>query len=70
MRCDVIAEYVFLLLPPAPSPNNRLISSLRRGIIKATKELDMTIPLIVRLQGTKEAEAKKSVSPSPFIVPS
>lgn len=39
--------------------------ALFRGIIKATKELEMTIPLIVRLQGTKEAEAKKLVSFSP-----
>ena len=32
---------------------------IAEGIIKATQELNMTIPLIVRLQGTKEAEAKK-----------
>lgn len=32
---------------------------IAEGIIKATKELQLTIPLIVRLQGTKEAEAKK-----------
>ena len=32
-----------------------------RGIIKATKELHLEIPLIVRLQGTKEHEAKKWV---------
>ena len=31
---------------------------IAEGIIKATKELQLTIPLIVRLQGTKEAEAK------------
>lgn len=36
-----------------------LLLHTRRGIIMAAKELDMTIPLIVRLQGTKEAEAKK-----------
>lgn len=35
---------------------------IAEGIIKATKELQLTIPLIVRLQGTKEAEAKKCVS--------
>jgi succinyl-CoA synthetase beta subunit len=29
----------------------------------AAKELEMTIPLIVRLQGTKEVEAKKYVHP-------
>lgn len=28
----------------------------------AAKELEMTIPLIVRLQGTKEKEAKESVA--------
>lgn len=32
---------------------------IAEGIIKATKELNLTVPLIVRLQGTKEAEAKK-----------
>jgi succinyl-CoA synthetase beta subunit len=32
---------------------------IAEGIIKATKELQLSIPLIVRLQGTKEAEAKK-----------
>ncbi|KAM0792851.1 hypothetical protein ACM66B_002615 [Microbotryomycetes sp. NB124-2] len=37
---------------------------IAEGIIKATKELDMTIPLIVRLQGTKEAEAKKLIKES------
>jgi succinyl-CoA synthetase beta subunit len=35
---------------------------IAEGVIKATKELDMTIPLVVRLQGTKEAEAKESVA--------
>jgi succinyl-CoA synthetase beta subunit len=34
---------------------------IAEGIIKATKELDLSIPLVVRLQGTKEAEAKKWV---------
>ena len=34
---------------------------IAEGIIKATKELQLTIPLIVRLQGTKEAEAKEYV---------
>lgn len=34
---------------------------IAEGIIKASKELDMTIPVIVRLQGTKETEAKKYV---------
>jgi hypothetical protein len=35
---------------------------IAEGIIKATKELQLEIPLIVRLQGTKEAEAKKCVA--------
>lgn len=32
---------------------------IAEGIIMAAKELDISIPLIVRLQGTKEVEAKK-----------
>lgn len=35
---------------------------IAEGIIKATKELALEIPLVVRLQGTKEQEAKKYVS--------
>lgn len=31
---------------------------IAEGVIKAAKELDLTLPLIVRLKGTKEAEAK------------
>jgi succinyl-CoA synthetase beta subunit len=31
---------------------------IAEGVIKATKELDLKVPLIVRLQGTKEKEAK------------
>lgn len=38
--------------------------SCHRGIIKATEELKMDIPLIVRLQGTKEQEAKKLIKES------
>ena len=34
---------------------------IAEGVIKATKELEMKIPLIVRLKGTKEAEAKQCV---------
>ncbi|KAL8279883.1 hypothetical protein RQP46_007733 [Phenoliferia psychrophenolica] len=34
---------------------------IAEGIIMAAEELEMTIPIIVRLQGTKEVEAKKSV---------
>merc|ERR1712032_1295609 len=34
------------------------------GIIQATKELDMTVPLVVRLQGTKEKEAKEMIKKS------
>lgn len=37
---------------------------IAEGIINASKELEMTIPLIVRLQGTKEAEAKKMIKES------
>lgn len=35
---------------------------IAEGVIKATKELDLKVPLVVRLQGTKEHEAKQSVS--------
>ncbi|KAI3617198.1 hypothetical protein CBS9595_003107 [Malassezia furfur] len=34
---------------------------IAEGIIQATKELQLTIPLVVRLQGTKEAEAKELI---------
>ncbi|ORX41153.1 hypothetical protein BD324DRAFT_613434 [Kockovaella imperatae] len=37
---------------------------IAEGIIKATKELQLTIPLIVRLQGTKEKEAKQMIKES------
>ncbi|ODN99370.1 succinyl-CoA synthetase beta subunit [Cryptococcus wingfieldii CBS 7118] len=37
---------------------------IAEGIIKATKELELEIPLIVRLQGTKEAEAKNMIKES------
>jgi len=37
---------------------------IAEGIIKATKELHLEIPLIVRLQGTKEHEAKKLIKDS------
>lgn len=37
---------------------------IAEGIINASKELEMTIPLVVRLQGTKEAEAKKMIKES------
>jgi succinyl-CoA synthetase beta subunit len=32
---------------------------IAEGVIKATKELQLDIPLVVRLKGTKEIEAKK-----------
>lgn len=32
---------------------------IAEGVIKATKDLQLTVPLIVRLKGTKEAEAKQ-----------
>lgn len=35
---------------------------IAEGVIKATKELELTLPLIVRLQGTKEEEAKQYAS--------
>ena len=41
---------------------------IAEGVISAAKELQMNIPLIVRLKGTKEAEAKEYVpfrSPHP-----
>ena len=31
---------------------------IAEGVIKATKELQLRVPLIVRLKGTKEPEAK------------
>jgi len=34
---------------------------IAEGVIKATKELNLKIPLVVRLKGTKEQEAKKYV---------
>ena len=34
---------------------------IAEGVIKATKELGLNIPLVVRLKGTKEAEAKQCV---------
>ncbi len=37
---------------------------IAEGIIQATKELQMTVPLIVRLQGTKEKEAKEMIKTS------
>jgi succinyl-CoA synthetase beta subunit len=39
---------------------------IAEGVIKATKELSLTIPLVVRLKGNKEAEAKQYV-PCPLI---
>ncbi|KAF6766204.1 succinate-CoA ligase [Ephemerocybe angulata] len=37
---------------------------IAEGVIKATKELGLTIPLVVRLKGTKEAEAKQMIKDS------
>ncbi|KIK05591.1 hypothetical protein K443DRAFT_675148 [Laccaria amethystina LaAM-08-1] len=37
---------------------------IAEGVIKATKELGLTIPLVVRLKGTKEAEAKQMIRES------
>jgi succinyl-CoA synthetase beta subunit len=35
---------------------------IAEGVIKATKELNLEIPLVVRLKGTKELEAKKYIT--------
>jgi succinyl-CoA synthetase beta subunit len=56
MRCRSGCSHSFILLTPS--------QVIAEGIIKATKELQLTIPLIVRLQGTKEAEAKKMITES------
>ncbi|TEB12113.1 succinate-CoA ligase [Coprinellus micaceus] len=37
---------------------------IAEGVIKATKELGLKIPLVVRLKGTKEEEAKKMIQES------
>jgi len=37
---------------------------IAEGVIKATKELQLTVPLIVRLQGNKEKEAKQLIKDS------
>ncbi|KAG9011032.1 hypothetical protein FRB94_008989 [Tulasnella sp. JGI-2019a] len=37
---------------------------IAEGVIKATKELQLRVPLIVRLQGNKEKEAKKLIKDS------
>ena len=37
---------------------------IAEGVIKAASELDLQIPLVVRLKGTKEAEAKEMIRSS------
>ncbi|KAJ3790346.1 succinyl-CoA synthetase beta chain SSC-beta [Lentinula aff. detonsa] len=37
---------------------------IAEGVIKATKELELKIPLVVRLKGTKEQEAKQMIKDS------
>jgi len=37
---------------------------IAEGVIKATKELQLEIPLVVRLKGTKESEAKQMIKDS------
>ena len=32
---------------------------IAEGVIKATQDLSLTVPLVVRLKGTKEQEAKE-----------
>lgn len=67
MRCDVSPPLSLLLYhrPPrltqTPPPAAQVIAE---GIIKATKELEMTVPLIVRLQGTADKEAKAMIQES------
>ena len=39
---------------------------IAEGVINAAKELNMNVPLVVRLKGTKEAEAKEYVSHAGF----
>ena len=39
---------------------------IAEGVIKVSKELEMSIPPIVRLKGTKEAEAKQYVTTTLF----
>lgn len=34
---------------------------IAEGVIKATRELNLQVPLVVRLKGTKEQEAKEQV---------
>jgi succinyl-CoA synthetase beta subunit len=34
---------------------------IAEGVIKATKELQLRVPLVVRLKGNKEMEAKEYV---------
>lgn len=38
---------------------------IAEGVIKATEELQLRVPLVVRLQGTKEMEAKAYVTFKP-----
>lgn len=37
---------------------------IAEGVIKATKELQLRVPLVVRLKGNKEAEAKELIRES------
>lgn len=62
-------EYTSLIAPlPSPTetdPNSTPAAQvIAEGIIKATKELEMTVPLIVRLQGTADKEAKAMIQES------
>ena len=40
---------------------------IAEGVIKAAQELSLTVPLVVRLKGTKEIEAKEYGNSSPCI---
>jgi len=72
MRCDVrplALAYPFapgrpLLTPLSALPPPLPSQVIAEGIIKATKELEMTVPVIVRLQGTADKEAKAMIKES------
>lgn len=62
MRCDIVAEYVAVSKVSHDPHAHAALLALRRGIIEATKQLGLKIPLVVRLQGTKVEEGKEYVS--------
>ena len=59
---EPLAAALQALTPPCPPAFNSMrCDVIAEGIILAAKELDLQIPLIVRLQGTKEHEAKELI---------